>query len=70
MELGPFILKVFSGVLKVKKKKKLDFPAVPDSPTGPTNFRFSARLIWRGVKLFNRAARLDFPNVIGPNGSN
>jgi len=33
-------------------------------------FWFSALLTWMGIKWFNLAAILDFPNVIGPNCSN
>ena len=37
------------------------------SQTEPVNFHFSAQLTWIGVKLFNCAAILDFPNCIGLN---
>ena len=42
-----------------------------ETPTDrAANFRFSAQLTWMGIKYFSRAALLDFPNVVGPNGSN
>lgn len=34
------------------------------------NFPSGPWLTWRGMKWFNSAALLDFPNIIGPNGSN
>ena len=39
-------------------------------PAELANFQFSPPLTRMGIKWFNRAALLEFPNVIGPNGSN
>ena len=60
--------KLLTGVLK---PKLFDFPDVklPGSPTEPSNFWFRAELTWMRIRC-NAAALLDFPIVIGPNGSN
>lgn len=43
---------------------------IPGSPTKPANFQCSSWLAWFQIQLFDPAALLDFPNVIGQNGSN
>lgn len=39
-------------------------------PTEPAYFRFGIWLTWKERQSFNRVALLDFPNVVGQNGSN
>ena len=43
--------------------------AVEISADWPDDFRFCARLTWTGIKSFGFAALADFPNIIGPRGS-
>lgn len=38
-------------------------------PAELANCQFSVRLTWTRIQSFNRPTFLDFPNVIGPNGS-